>query len=101
MACGLAGSFATSFYPPHITQRKKMPQEQKQPKKQRDLTPQEIETAASFTSKWTPEQLRLIWKRKMPPEASMEDFQLFLYICDSKSLNPLLGEVIAKAPMES
>lgn len=73
-----------------------MPQEQKQPKKQRDLTPQEIETAASFTSKWTPEQLRLIWKRKMPEGASMEDFQYFLYVTESRDMDPLLGEVYCR-----
>ncbi len=71
-----------------------MPQEQQKKPPQKPLTPEEL---ARFTdTKFTPSQLQLIWKRKMPATASLEDFEMFLYVCETKGLDPLLGEVYAR-----
>ena len=51
---------------------------------------------SGYTSRWTPEQLQLIWRRKVPPEATLEDFQMFLYVTESRDMDPLLGEVYCR-----
>ena len=68
---------------------------------QRDLSAQELEMAASFTKKWSASQLQLIWRRKMPVGCTMEDFQLFVYSCETRGLDPLLGEAWARRQFDS
>lgn len=78
-----------------------MPQEQQkrpQPKPQRALTPEELQRFSE--TKFTPSQIQLIWKRKMPVDANLEDFEMFLYVCASKELDPLLGEVFCRLQFE-
>lgn len=67
---------------------------------QRYLTPSELEQAAGFTQKWQPSQIQLIWRKKMPADANLEDLQLFLYACETRDLDPLLGEIHCRLQWE-
>ncbi len=71
-----------------------MPQEQQKKPPQKPLTPEEL---ARFTdTKFTPSQLQLIWTRKLPVGANLEDLQLFLYSCERRDLDPLLSEAYCR-----
>ncbi len=65
-------------------------------KPQRQLEAAELDQSTGFTKKWTRDQLALIWQRKMPVDANLGDFQLFLYACETRDLDPLLGEVYCR-----
>lgn len=50
---------------------------------------------------WPHGKLGLVWNKCIPPDADFDDFLYFLYSCQARSLDPLLGEAYLRMQFES
>lgn len=62
--------------------------------RQRKLSQDELEVLWKVVPKdtWSEGKLQLIWNQRIPEDATIEDFNYFIYFCDQKRLDPLLNE---------